>query len=581
MNIRTSQRAIGLVVAFAVVVSILTACATPKPQVVEVEVTRIVAGTPETVIVTATPAPVEEPAEEAHDTLVVVSSATPPSLDPDWWAGNHWIRVVTNVYDSVMEYAYVAPSELGIEGATDVDGVSNVTGELDEGITGNFFESWTISEDKQTITLKIREGYKSYYGDQATADDFIWRVERAFATNDMGEFQIMVTGITTPTDITKIDDMTIQVHLPNGPNPVFFKGMCVQVVTPLDVDRLRDEGWLTAEDPWGLEAFKQHDFGFGPYHAVEWIPGQQVVLEANPYYYKPLHFKKVIVREVPEAGNRFAMLVSGEAHVTQELTLIQMNELRGGLGEARLVDLPTSTEAFRMVTNQDWGTFANSDCFHALGYAVPYEEIQRVAFLGFGQIKHVIVAPLVGPDVNTEYMPFHYDIDKARELWQKGNCPKTWTLSFCTESPHHEDVAILIRGEFAKLGVDVVIDKLPTATFYQKLAEHTMEALIMESSHFVADAGYALWLSWHKDSFGNEQGYYSDEVSAMIDQSMSMPAGPERTALLWEIQQIVTDEGGRFHMLYPGWHVAANRHLRGLYWPNDNYLKWKYLYWED
>jgi ABC-type transport system substrate-binding protein len=107
-----------------------------------------------------------------------------------------------------------------------------------------------------------------------------------------------------------------------------------------------------------------------------------------------------------------------------------------------------------------------------------------------------------------------------------------------------------------------------------------IEAFFEEDSAFVADAGYCSWLSFHKDSFGNQSFWYNDEVSAKIDATMSMPAGPERTKLLWEIQETVIDSGGRPAILWPGWHIGANKHLKGFKWYYDNYPRWRDLYWE-
>jgi peptide/nickel transport system substrate-binding protein len=568
MNIRGFPKMSLWALTLIMVVSTLAACGpTPAPTEVGEMPTEV---------------PTEVPAVEAPDTLVVVTAETPPTLDPDYWAGNSWLRVIGQVYEGVVEYEVVSESELGIPEGTDMAGVSDTTGAGgDDGIVGIFFESWEISEDGQTYTMHIREGYKSYYGDQATADDWIWRVERAFATHDMGEFQVAISGITGPEDVKKIDDMTVEIRTPEGPSPIFFKALTVQDVCAIDVDRLREEGWLTEDDPWGHEAMKHHDFGFGPWHAVEFTPGEEVVFEANPYYFRPLGFKKVIYREVPESGNRLAMLVAGEAHVCEELSLVQLEELRGGKGEARLVDLPLSTQVLRMYMNQDWGTFANLDCFHALAYAIPYEEIQRTAFLGFGMIGHSVCSPILGATANTEYQPYYYDIDKAKELWEAGSCPDTWTLTFSSDVPHHEDVGILMRTEFAKLGVDVVLNKQPTAALYQKVAERSLEAVIDESCAFVADGGYCTWLNWHKDSFGNEQVWIDEEISADIDRAMIMPAGAERNKLLWEIQEVLIDRGGRLHLLWPGWHLGANKHVKGFVWYYDNVTRWKDLYWEE
>ncbi len=518
---------------------------------------------------------------EAPDTLVVLTASTPPALDVDLWGGKSWERVLANVYDSVLDYEMVSEAEVGIPTGTDVAGVAKINGIGDDGIVGSFFESWEISEDGATVTFHVREGLKSYWGNQATADDWIWRVERAFALADVGDFQLRVIGITGPEDVKKIDDMTVEMNMPKGANPVFFKGLCVPVLVGVDVDVMREDGWLTEDDPWGLEAMKHNDFGFGAYHTVEFVPGSHLSLEANPYYWKPLQFQKVFYREVPESSVRLALLMAGEAHLSDELTLVQKASTIGGSGEARYVGMPENSTWFVIYTNREWGAFQADECYQAMGYAVPYEEVQRTAFFNFGRIASEVAAPMFGETVNSEDWPYKYDLDKAKELWEAGSCPASFEMAWDASYPEQEDVAILIKTEFNKIGVDVVLDRTPTAAFAAKRGDFTLESFIEESAAFVADAGYAAWLNWHKDSFGNHMQYYNDETSQMIDDSMTMPSGPERNELLFEIQRELINRGGRIGMLWTGWHVVANKHLEGFYWYSVSLVKWRDLYWVE
>jgi len=543
-------------------------------------VTEIVEGEVVEKIITATPS-LEE--AEAPDTLVVLSITTPPALDPDIWSGYSWMQLMVNVYESVLAYEMVDEAEAGIPDGILIDGVEKINGAGDEGVVGNFFESWEIVDD-QTVIFHVREGYKSYWGNQATADDWIWRVERAFALGAVGDFQLSVMGITGPDDVEKIDDMTIKMHTPNGPNPVFFKGLCVPVLVAFDVKAMKEQGAITEDDPWATEALKQQDFGYGPYHVADFVPGSYLKLEANPYYWKgEPAFKYVQYQEVPESSNRMAMLWAGEGHIAIDLTLLQKHEFVGGKGEAVYVGLPETNMHFGIQANRTWGAFSNLDCYHALGYAIPYEQIQETAYFGFGKVMKEAMVPIFGETVNAGNSPYYYDIDKAEELWTGGNCPATWTLTFAAEYPHYEDVGILLRTEFAKFGVNVVLDKQPDNVVSAKRSARELEALMEEGSAFVADAGYNAWLEWHKDSFDNVQAWYdevNEGISSQIDQAMAMPSGPERTALLHEMQDVFVDQGGRMNILIPGWHLTANKHIRGHFWYASNVVHWADLYWE-
>jgi peptide/nickel transport system substrate-binding protein len=577
----------------AVVLSFLVACgATPAPQVVTeiVKETVVVGGTPQVVektvtkVVEATKLVTVEVAKPVvkPDTLIILAASLTPGFDTDVWGGKAEEQVIMNVYDMMFDYQIVQPADIGLLPGPGVTGVAKVNGVGDQGMVGAAFESWKISDDGQTITLKVRQGEKSYWGNQMTADDFIWRVQRAFALNQVGAFGFTVMGITGPQDVTKIDDMTVQMHTPKGPSPIFFKVGAIPFMNTFDVKAMKAAGVLTDKDPWGTEALKTSDWGYGAYHVVEYVPGSHVKYVANPNYWKgEPAFKNVIVQEVPESANRLALMIAGDAHWTTDLTIAEKYALVGGKGEATYVGMPESNWHLAFYVSRAQGAFVNADCYQALGYAIPYEKIRDNAYKGFGKIAQELVPPVYGETVDVGGCKYHYDIEKARELWKQGNCPNKFTMTMDTEHPEWEDVGILIRTEFEKLGVEAVIDKEPQAVISTKQTAKALEFSFEESTAFVADAGYALWLNWDKASPFNYQGWNNDQASALIDQSLAMIGSPERDKILFEVQKIACDEGGMMYVLWTGYHNAASKHLGGVIWYPTNQIHWDDVYWTE
>jgi peptide/nickel transport system substrate-binding protein len=539
----------------------------------------MVAGTPVNVVVTATPAPAAVP-----DTLVILASTTPPGFDPDIWGGKSWEKVLLNVYDMATEYQMVKPEDIGLKPGVGVDKVAKVNGKGDEGLTGALFESWEVSPDGQTITLHVRKGEKSFWGHQMTADSWIWRIQRAYGLNQVGAFAFTVAGITGPQDVVKVDDMTVKMHTPNGPSPIFFKVMSIPFMNAFDLEQLKADGCITTADPWATKCLQTSDYGFGAYHVVEYTPGTQVKFDANPYYWKGKpFFKHVIVREVDESANILAMMVDGEGHFTNDLTIAEKYAFVGGKGEATYVGLPESNWHLALYVDRLWGAFKNADCYRAFGYAIPYEQIRDAAYKGFGVIAHEIVPPMYGASVDVGDSPYKYDIDKAKALWKSGNCPNSFTMTMDTEHPEWEDVATLIRAEFEKLGVNVLFQKQPANVISAKQGQGVYEVTFEESTAFTADAGYALWLNWDINSFYNFQQWKdaaSKECTALIDKSLTIPDGPARNDILHQAQKIAVDQGGMMYILWTGYHNAANKHLQGVYWWPTGEIHWYDLSWK-
>jgi peptide/nickel transport system substrate-binding protein len=66
----------------------------------------------------------------------------------------------------------------------------------------------------------------------------------------------------------------------------------------------------------GNDAFKSHPVGLGPYRLVGHQPGIEVVLEANTDYWRRApHVKRLVMKSVPEATTRLAMLKQQGADV--------------------------------------------------------------------------------------------------------------------------------------------------------------------------------------------------------------------------------------------------------------------------
>jgi peptide/nickel transport system substrate-binding protein len=511
--------------------------------------------------------------------LVVVTAALPPTADPDVWSGLGWERVLANVYDPLFHYKLRTPEELGLT-VTGIDALSDLRSPMDEAVNGVFFNKWEISPDNKTFTLHVDPNLKSARGNPATADAFVWREQRGYAIpSSIQSFLVGVMGSRDVSDITKIDDMTIQIYAPNGSGAILFKVLTLIENMALDVKALKDDGCLTEEDPWGMKCLDHKSYGFGPYNITEFTPGNQILMEANPYYPRPLQFKNIVYREIPESGNRLAMLIAGQAHLSSEQTLVEVKSVTGGNGEATYAGMNVGSKWLAVLMTRSDPAWTNDDCVRGMGYAIPYAEIQEVAFEGTGTTAHEDVCPLYGENVNSEAWPYSLDTAKASELWKAGGCPAQFTLSWDSSISEMQDVGTMIKSQFAKFGVDAVLNPLPSGTYAQMENRFTLGAFLEEQSAFVPDVGYAVWLAYHKTSIGNFNRFMDDEVTAKIDQAMLLTDGPERKRLLFEVQQAVVDRGGRQVILWTPYTIVANKHLAGLTWYPDSLPRYRDLKW--
>jgi peptide/nickel transport system substrate-binding protein len=133
-------------------------------------------------------------------------------------------------------------------------------------------ESWTESPDGLVYEFKLRRGIRFHNGEPVTTDDVKFSFER-YRGAGAAELQVRVRQVEV------VDAAIIRFHLKEPwPDFMTFYGTTATaaglVVPRKYVIQVGDEG------------FRKHPIGAGPYKFVSHAPGVEVVLEANPSYWR-------------------------------------------------------------------------------------------------------------------------------------------------------------------------------------------------------------------------------------------------------------------------------------------------------
>ena len=160
--------------------------------------------------------------------------------------------------------------------------------------------AWHESSDGLTYDFALRQGVTFHNGDPFTADDVHFSFERYKGAGAPElKHKVKAVEIVTP----------YHVHL-HAPWPDFL----TFYATPAT-----GVGWIVPKrytEQIGSDKFKEHPVGLGPYRFVHYQPGVALVLEAHTDYWRQVpHVKRLVLKSVPEATTRLAMLKQGEADV--------------------------------------------------------------------------------------------------------------------------------------------------------------------------------------------------------------------------------------------------------------------------
>jgi peptide/nickel transport system substrate-binding protein len=145
-------------------------------------------------------------------------------------------------------------------------------------------KSWKMSPDGRTFTLKLRKGVRFSDGHPFDADDVVFSfiVYLDEAVSSPQRDLLIIDG--KPPTITKLDQYTVRFSLPRpyAAAERLFDGFAILPRHILEKP-YREGKFVQA---WPLNAPPTEVVGLGPFRVKQYWPGQRILLERNPYYWK-------------------------------------------------------------------------------------------------------------------------------------------------------------------------------------------------------------------------------------------------------------------------------------------------------
>ena len=145
-------------------------------------------------------------------------------------------------------------------------------------------KSWKISSDGRTFTLQLRKGIRFSDGLPFDADDvvFSFGVYMDEAVDSPQRDLLIIDG--KPITVTKVDQYTVRFVLPRpyAAAERLFDGLAMLPKHLLEKP-YREGRFAQA---WSLNVRTSEIAGLGPFRLKDYVPGQRIVVERNPFYWK-------------------------------------------------------------------------------------------------------------------------------------------------------------------------------------------------------------------------------------------------------------------------------------------------------
>jgi peptide/nickel transport system substrate-binding protein len=416
-------------------------------------------------------------------------------------------------------------------------------------------ESWEVSPDNRIYTFHIRKGIKFASGNELNADAVVYSLQRVIKLKQTAAW-VLTQFVSKPEQIEKVDNYTVRITLDRPVAPSFFLAT-LTFTTGAIVDPKVVEAHAKGGD-MGSDWMTDHSAGSGPYILESWERESQIVLVANPNYWKgapPL--KKIIIKHVPEPTDQLLLIKKGDVDIAWDLQADQIAQLAGTSGI-----VIEKVEGLRLIyigINVAVKPLDNVKVRQAIRYSIDYDSIVNDILKGMA-IKWQTIIPkgLLGADPNT---PYYKNITMAKKLLAEAGYPNGFEIELTTPPTYPQiDIATKIQSDLAEAGIKVKIVQMTQSEMYEKYRKQGLQLVLGGWGTDYPDPDD------NAEAFGNyrikqlawRNSWYDDYAANLTEKAALETNLDKRDAMYRNLSEYIL-ENGPFVILYQQVHPYVLR----------------------
>jgi peptide/nickel transport system substrate-binding protein len=431
-------------------------------------------------------------------------------------------------------------------------------------------ESWQIAPDGNSVTFRLRKNAKFHDGTPVTAKDVKWSFDRAVSVGGFATFQMGAGSLEKTEQFVVVDDHTFRVNFIRR-DKLTMNNIAVPVPCVFNSELVKKNA--TPQDPWGLNWTRNNVAGGGAYKVEAFRPGQEIVYVRNDDWKSgPLpKLRRIVQREVPNAGNRRALLLKGDIDMTYDMPPKDFSELAADGGSVKVATMPVENAMFYLGMNVTKPPFDNVKIRQAVAWAIPYDKIHEAALYGRGT---KLSGGPAGPVKSTAWpQPTGYrsDIARARALMAEAGAAAGFETTLSIDlggATIGEPAAILVQEALAQIGIKAQINKIPGATWRAALLKKDMPMILNRFGGWLDFPEYFFYWCYHgQNAVFNTMSYQNPRLDKIITNARFAESKPIYDSMVRDMIQIAYDEVPRIPLFQPSQDVAMARNVMGyMYW---------------
>lgn len=302
-------------------------------------------------------------------------------------------------------------------------------------------ESWEISDDGRTYDFTLREGVTFSNGEEFTADDVKFSIERV----QSDDWTISLkAGMDVVESVEVVSPTHVRVVLAQPSNSWLFR-MTTRIGAMFD--------------PTGVDDLANQPVGTGPYVLEEWNRGDSLVLTANENYWgEPPAIETVTLRYFGDPSAATNALLTGDIDVIGTVQAPESLDQIAGDDQLQIIEGTTNGEVTLSFNNES-GPMSDIRVRQAVKHAIDHEALLETAWAGRGFLigSHV---PPTDPWYEDLTGLYPYDPDRARDLLAEAG-QEDLTLRFrIANLPYAVASAQVIASQLAEVEITAEIEPL-------------------------------------------------------------------------------------------------------------------------
>jgi peptide/nickel transport system substrate-binding protein len=463
-------------------------------------------------------------------------------------------------------------------------------------------KEWKVSRNGLQYTLKLRSGLRFSDGHPLSADDvvFSYSVYLDESVHSPQRDALIIGG--KPILLRRVDASTLVFELaqPYAPAERLFDSIAILPKHLLEASY--KEGKLV--QTWGLGTLPQQIAGLGPFRLKEYVAGQYLTLERNPYYWKidrdqqrlP-YLDQITFLFVPNADAEVIRFQAGDTDIinrvsAEDYALLEKDEAAHSF---RIYDVGPSLEYNFLFFNlnsvlpersdiaqkQNW--FRQVKFRQAISLAIDREGITRLVYRGRATPLWTPVTPASSFWIDKSIPHPARSIDEARKLLRSGGF--SWShdgdlrdsagalvsFSILTSASNSQrtQMATIIQQDLKELGISAQVVPLEFHSVLDRIFQtHDYEAAILGLGGGDVDPSSQMnvWLSSGNDHVwdigeAHPATSWESEIDQLMEKQLSTLKPGARKALYDRVQEIVATNLPVISLVSPNTLVGAKYKL--------------------